>query len=609
MADREPLTPQAVLALSEVVARRWREKGRLQRDMSPSVMDPDARSEQAQLIIDALGIASGVPLPTKAALVAAIPGVIKQRGGQWLSSSSELVGRGLKSTLPDINTAKPMTQDAGNYLRRSFPEAAQAYQDAFTASGTHTMNFGKDYWPWLQANRPKVVEALLKGNTPEAALNRWVDGPFRKYVLRDMATPEDPIRALAERGVLHFDPGEIGNLPVRNKRVDAGFPPDGLGESVLAKKWEAISDEPIVSSKAGEWQAPRVLAASVGDDRLWIDKLSPDTTIYLLAGWLSNINQRLRFDHLVGELGNALNPQSGLPHEMLLRPNSLQHLSMPQAVEHVAKINAWRGAQKVAAEQARANNAATVLFKEYAENNPKGMRWVELKHPEVRVDALPEGWEIRDASDKVGQRVGLYRKGESRAEVFGKTPEDVVFEGVQRGVLGGELNDALAYEGKAMGHSVGGYRTEDAGGHSSYGLGGWNSLINGRARIFSLRDAKGEPHVTIETASIPDQFGTDRIVQIKGKANRKPNDEYLPFVQDFVRSGKWSSVGDLENTGLIDMGPLSGNYIKGLMTKDEAINAIRGLERNEDFWRNTSEGTSKSLQHWIEALTERGRHD
>ena len=52
--------------------------------------------------------------------------------------------------------------------------------------------------------------------------------------------------------------------------------------------------------------------------------------------------------------------------------------------------------------------------------------------------------------------------------------------------------------------------------------------------------------VVPEKAVIPEE-----IVQIKGKANRAPNPEYLPAVQDFVRSGNWSKVGDLQNTGLI----------------------------------------------------------
>lgn len=158
------------------------------------------------------------------------------------------------------------------------------------------------------------------------------------------------------------------------------------------------------------------------------------------------------------------------------------------------------------------------------------------------------------------------------------------------------LQDALKYEGDTMRHCVGGY-CED--------------VASGRSKIYSLRDAKGQPHVTIETAPrrgfdiatyysnlpyarrqaldresgvlktytradgstveigggiengvldkrlaslLEKEFQEVRalpiIVQIKGKQNRAPNPEYLPYVQDFVRSGKWSDVRDLQNTGL-----------------------------------------------------------
>lgn len=148
-----------------------------------------------------------------------------------------------------------------------------------------------------------------------------------------------------------------------------------------------------------------------------------------------------------------------------------------------------------------------------------------------------------------------------------------------------------------MGHCVGGY---------------CDDVASGRTQIYSLRDKKGQPHVTIEVeppmytrmetlGNLSDQekmdlmgkinstgdrelikrYGGDtgvwfrrdgtfrmmpdpklldedtiltastpKIKQIKGKANARPNDEYLPFVQDFVRSGKWSDVGDLGNSGL-----------------------------------------------------------
>lgn len=44
------------------------------------------------------------------------------------------------------------------------------------------------------------------------------------------------------------------------------------------------------------------------------------------------------------------------------------------------------------------------------------------------------------------------------------------------------------------------------------------------------------------------------VEQIKGNSNLKPNDEYLPAVQDFIRSQKWDSIGDLRNTGLNRVG-------------------------------------------------------
>ena len=147
--------------------------------------------------------------------------------------------------------------------------------------------------------------------------------------------------------------------------------------------------------------------------------------------------------------------------------------------------------------------------------------------------------------------------------------------------------EALKREGDVMGHCVGGY---------------CDYVESGEAKIFSLRDPKGMSHVTVEVNladvraphNSPEHFArvvggkwldalnrvkdlgeaeklnvirhitrsleyrdwlAERpvdISQIKGKQNRAPNPEYLPYVQDFVRSGKWGEVGDLSNAGLVD---------------------------------------------------------
>jgi hypothetical protein len=42
------------------------------------------------------------------------------------------------------------------------------------------------------------------------------------------------------------------------------------------------------------------------------------------------------------------------------------------------------------------------------------------------------------------------------------------------------------------------------------------------------------------------------IVQIKGPKNLSPDPKYFPQIQDFIRSGKWSNIEDRRHTGLTD---------------------------------------------------------
>jgi hypothetical protein len=62
------------------------------------------------------------------------------------------------------------------------------------------------------------------------------------------------------------------------------------------------------------------------------------------------------------------------------------------------------------------------------------------------------------------------------------------------------------------------------------------------------------------------------IVEIKGKQNRAPSEEYLPYIQDFVRSGKWSDVGDPKNAGLRRYGDVFNvNEQRGIEATGEAV--------------------------------------
>ena len=88
----------------------------------------------------------------------------------------------------------------------------------------------------------------------------------------------------------------------------------------------------------------------------------------------------------------------------------------------------------------------------------------------------------------------------------------------------------LKAEGEVMQHCVGSYCEQVAGGES---------------RIYSLRDAHGNPHVTMEwqvDQTIPDDAVTGErmpllghFVQIYGKQNDPPAEKYKPYVQQFIR--------------------------------------------------------------------------
>jgi hypothetical protein len=414
----------------------------------------------------------------------------------------------------------------------------------------------------------------------ETPAQKWLEKSLAKYYKTDFGSPDDPLRALAERG-MHYDPEMT---PERwQKTVNDYLQEDTIGSVLLPR-----------NPKGGMPGAGDDLRASAMLAMPWLAKLPVTDKIYGIG------RGGLDIRHFTDEFLNALNPEtSGLPVDLAVRPESLGRMTFPQAVEQVGKINQYRAKEMERAALSAQDSPAVRTFKEYAENNPRGLRWTELKAPDPN-ESLPQGW--RRDQDKIG-----YQSPEGK--YFGNYPGQSQHESDLQALLG----DALKYEGDTMGHCVGGYCPD---------------VMEGRSRIFSLRDAKGEPHVTVETrprrfdttlgeelsrrdrlsreeaevleeeyvnraADIlrerdpPENFNNRKveelsrdlagipwqaedIVQIKGKQNRAPKDDYLPFVQDFVKSQKWGNVGDLGNTGLVKLP--DGRYI----TSQQMDEVVRG---------------------------------
>jgi hypothetical protein len=409
---------------------------------------------------------------------------------------------------------------------------------------------------------PEEGEGVLRMDAPQANVTQdWLARSLAKYYKTDFGSPEDPLRDLAARG-LHYD---VDMTPERWKAtVDSYLLEDPIEQIMFPPN--RLGGMP----GAGDDLRGETLAAMP-----WLAKQPVTDNLYGIIGGGLDIG------HFADEFANALNPEmSGLPMDLAVRPESLARMTFPQAVERVGRINQFRAKQMEEAAQALANNPAIQTFKEYPD---AGYRWVELRQPEGTVDPN-SGYAA--------------------------------------------LRDALQYEGDTMGHCVGGYCP---------------AVMSGRSRIFSLRDAKGQPHVTVETspgkakavlpsgrevdkqfllsaglsprvaddvmyavdrdksivqhlaqarglvgygsapyneysAAIPFVAGLDYarvagpqdIIQIKGKQNRAPTDDYLPYVQDFVKSGTWGNIGDLSNTGLVKLP--DGRYISRQQL-DEVINS------------------------------------
>lgn len=301
---------------------------------------------------------------------------------------------------------------------------------------------------------------------------------------------------------------------------------------------------------------------------------------------------------------------------LLVDPESLPRMGVADVSRKTA---AWN---EFLANQGPTNEALAQGWRPFKEYGPEqgGMKWVEFGRGE-----LPSGWS--EKPDALGI-VNLYDDA----------GEYVTQAGTHKDPRVSALRSGLGAEGDAMGHCVGGY---------------CDDVLNRGTRIYSLRDAKGNPHVTIEVrpnnnrdwgaeqhrwatenpeeyaalkAKFPDLADQDReyrrmfrdkyavpdeIVQIKGKGNAAPVDKYLSMVQDFVRSGKWGRVGDLGNTGLYDVGRLTRDAAEqklsfGPFEGVTIADVNRWRDANPDKMFLSAEDMSEFLGRPIKATPRRG---
>jgi hypothetical protein len=605
--------------------------------------------------------------------------VVKPKGGNWFANEVENKLKGYKQS--------DLLNNIKYYHGPEFEKAREARIKELKEHG----NEGA-------LRVAKILEENIEPDKAKGALNQWVDKNLTNYVKKEMGTPDDPVRKLAEEGIVHkpfedllqFDKDELGTY-----RAEQGFPPEGLGKSPQAQAWEnevdltfnikkakGLQELPEKIAKAELANAERIQAeanlnskvaqyfknnlpnltekdlnnlvkglgydekerliddntfsntlaklqklTSFDDDynlkRLqenpWVNKVAPDTNIY------SAQTGGLGFDHILDVLKEDV--ASGR-----LRPESLKNVSMEQAVRRTYEYD-QEMAKKMAEAQFKVTEGMPV-HKEY----PEGYKWIELTTPKKE---LPSGWSVKEALNPIsGKQFQVFdENGSPIVGAYGKTEESALNSATKQ--LGRpELEKALQYEGETMGHCVGGYCPD---------------VLEGRSRIYSLRDAKGEPHVTVEAipqkhpigynrqgnqpfpedfeysykklpqeqhqavynrakeifdslehespSSVMDAFqqasneiigeAKPSIQQIKGKQNLAPKEQYLPYVQDFVKSGNWSDVGDIKNTGLYKLDKDFLGQVSAYMPEAVDIQHLRQPQREEALLKAMEVGELK----------------
>lgn len=582
-----------------------------------------------------LPMAKALPAPTKPlALPKPAPKppsfVVKPKGGQWYADKAIGAVRpsdlGVKvGKLPDDN--QWFVKDGEGRLRFFDKEddaraMGQNWVDSYNKNASVENAVRR-----IAGNRLGLTS---DANGPLSQLQNWFLRAAPRYIKNEMGTAEDPMRSLAERGALHIglSPDEWSQAAGEVIRGDTIG--DVLGLNQLYPKEGSMPG-------AGD-----DFRANVLTNMPWLAKAPVTDEVYRI-GDTHTLQEKMGLGHILDEMRNALDDRSGLPANLAVRPESLGRMSFAQAAERVGQINQWRAKMAEGAQTSALNNPAIHTFKEYAENNPMGLRWVELKAPgeDAVLDTSPYyldefpggGYDARTPDGVLLSQVG---KPEEADPLF------------RRDAGKRALQQALKYEGDTMGHCVGGY---------------CDDVLSGRSRIFSLRDAKGEPHVTVETspgarnpdrdtrdaifeqarleiealnldpdteharilrrqAELADAWRAERkanpppedIIQIKGKQNRAPKDDYLPFVQDFVKSGQWGNIGDLGNTGLVRLP--DGRYITQQQMQEAMSAAGENGPRLDEHIRWLSSGAAspedglwQQYKHHFEGFAIGGRVD
>ena len=133
-------------------------------------------------------------------------------------------------------------------------------------------------------------------------------------------------------------------------------------------------------------------------------------------------------------------------------------------------------------------------------------------------------------------------------------------------IVGVNTENDLGVEGEKMGHCVGSY---------------CDDVASGRTTIYSLRDARNEPHATIEilpTLPLGRSRSRGTVEQIKGKGNAPPVEKYRPMIKQWLETTDFTYENSPDYLNILSEEEIRERLFTGKLDADTERSLARNTE-------------------------------
>jgi hypothetical protein len=453
-------------------------------------------------------------------------------------------------------------------------------------------------------NNKTPEELLATGYTPEqikrfqidALVNQYVENNITNYVKKQMATPSDPVRLGIEERIKKAqdiltnklennlqarrhklfdakaagaDPRDIANLErdlnryeqqirqeykdaveasshtmrsqdqlpnfVKTRREAGGYPVEGMGTTPKSKHWENLSDVEVRPTTVESFDKYDF------EDNDWLNKLDPESVVYHLPGGSSG--QRLGFDHMLDVMRAKLSSGE-------LKPEKLSNLSVDNLVQMTGKYDLE--AKKAAERQAEETMRANLLMNPHKEY-PSGHKWVELPDPLASPENMKTvqdigctgkwctkdepnavtygGHYLDDSSQRLYTLIDSAGRPHVQISTLHENPKDIQ---EQFHNLSDEAQKRLIKK----------YTSRNP--NWEYG----NRNMSEGDLMREMINEGYKPEASIEQIKPVSNDWDSEMAKNFMEVNPKYREELMPYIQDFVKSRKWTDVNDLGNADM-----------------------------------------------------------